>query len=110
MAAADLGLTGLVGTGAADARSLVERLGDSVRFYKIGLELLVAPFKGGTLVPAPDLLLAGLLTGPTGALILSGTWPAGIPSGFEASFQHWITDPAGPQGLAASNGLVVLVP
>lgn len=76
----------------------------------IGLELLVAPFKGGTLVPAPDLLLAGLLTGPTGALILSGTWPAGIPSGFEASFQHWVTDPAGPQGLAASNGLVVLVP
>jgi orotidine-5'-phosphate decarboxylase len=39
---------------AADARKLVERLGDSVQFYKIGLEL----FMGGEYFPLLDWLVA----------------------------------------------------
>jgi len=70
----------------------------------VGLSALQAPFKGGLLVPYPDLLVA-LDSGPAGALELASTWPAGVPSGFAAWFQWWIQDPAGPAGFAASAGL-----
>jgi hypothetical protein len=71
----------------------------------IGFSELGLPFKGGTLVPSPDVILQGLPTGPAGTLALTSNWPPGIPSGFTLYFQHWILDPAGPQNLAASNGL-----
>ena len=71
----------------------------------IGLSAILAPFKGGTLVPAPDVLVPGLTTDASGALHLAGTWPAGLPSGFTTVLQEWIADPAAAQGFAASNGL-----
>lgn len=71
----------------------------------IGLSNLSAPFKGGVLVPNPLLLIGGLLTDAAGTLELSGTWPSGAPAGFTTYYQHWIIDPIGPVGLAASNGL-----
>jgi hypothetical protein len=76
----------------------------------IGFTQLDAPFKGGTLVPTPSLILSGLTTSGAGALALSATWPAGIPPGFSTVFQYWIHDPAGPAGFAASNGLEAVVP
>ena len=75
-----------------------------------GLSLLDAPFKGGTLVPNPDLVLAGFATDGTGALSLATTWPAGVPGGTSIWFQQWIVDPAGPKGAAASNGVQALAP
>jgi hypothetical protein len=71
----------------------------------IGLSSLNAPFKGGVMVPHPHVLIAGLPTGPAGSVVLSATWPLGVPSGFSTWYQHWITDAAGPVGLAASNAL-----
>ncbi len=76
----------------------------------VGLSTLGVPFKGGTLVPALDLLVSGLTTDAAGALEILSTWPVGVPSGTDFAFQHWIVDPTGPQGLAASNGVGATVP
>ncbi len=76
----------------------------------VGLSQLDAPFKGGTLVPAPFLLVVGLAADGGGALGLPFLWPAGVPSGVALYFQHWIADPAGPLGFAASNGLQAITP
>lgn len=70
-----------------------------------GFSVLNAPFKGGVLVPNPFAILAGLPVSASGDLALAFSWPAGVPSGFTILFQHWITDPAGPVGFAASNGV-----
>ena len=71
----------------------------------LGLSQLNAPFKGGTLVPTPDVIVSNLPTGPLGTFALTAPWPAGLPSGFSLYFQYWLPDPAGPQNAAASNGL-----
>lgn len=76
----------------------------------IGVSALNAPFKGGTLVPFPNLLIFGLPTGPAGVLVLAGTWPGGLPSNFGIYFQNWIVDPAGPSGLSATNAVEAVTP
>lgn len=76
----------------------------------VGLAQLALPFKGGTLVPSPDLLLAGLVVDGAGALSLETTWPAGLPPGTSLHLQAWITDPAGPHGLAASGAVRATAP
>jgi uncharacterized Zn-binding protein involved in type VI secretion len=75
-----------------------------------GLSWLAAPFKGGTLIPQPDLVLLGLPLGAHGQLTLTGTWPAGIPSGTLLAVQYWLPDVHGPAGFGASNGVLFLVP
>jgi hypothetical protein len=90
---------GLTGAAALAPTTLV--LGDA-------LEL--APFKGGLLVPQPDLLLSGLFTDASGSLVLAGAWPTGLPPHSELYLQCWLVDPAGPAGLAASNGLLAVTP
>ena len=69
-----------------------------------GLSALQAPFKGGTLVPAPDVLLP-LATDAAGALGLPFTWPQGVPAGIELYVQFWVQDASASHGLAASNAL-----
>jgi hypothetical protein len=71
----------------------------------IGLTELQVPFKGGVLVPNPDVILFGLPIDGAGNSLLGFTWPAGIPSQLSFWVQHWIADPAAVKGLAASNGL-----
>lgn len=75
----------------------------------IGLSAVHVPFKGGVLVPQPDLLIGGLVTSPQGTLDLSATWPT-LPSGTSLYFQDWIVDASAPAGLAASNAVRALVP
>jgi|GEM_PF-1335877 len=76
----------------------------------IGFSSIDAPFKGGTLVPSPDVAFAGLLTDLFGTLELQGTWPAGVPSGLSVYVQAWTGDAAGPHGFTASNALVGTTP
>jgi len=45
-----------------------------------------------------------------GNLALSSTWPSGLPSGVALYQQYWISDPAGPFGLSASNGVSITTP
>jgi len=75
----------------------------------LGLSELYAPFKGGTLVPNPDVLLPGFAVEPDGGLVLSGHWPAGAGN-LLISVQWWILDAGGPKGFAASNGVNGLAP
>ncbi|HEX5009793.1 MAG TPA: integrin alpha [Planctomycetota bacterium] len=70
----------------------------------IGLQALAAPFKGGVMVPDPDLLLTGLVSSAS-KLELAVHQPAGIPPGTQLYLQMWLVDAAGPKGLAASNAL-----
>jgi chitin-binding protein len=90
--------------------TLTNALENAATTLIVGLSELNAAFKGGVLVPEPDILLLGLSTDATGALLLSATWPPGIPSGSTLFFQHWITDAAGPLGLAASNAVSATAP
>jgi FG-GAP repeat len=69
----------------------------------VGVTYLGAPFKGGTLVPQPLLLVPGVLNG-FGRGTISATWPSGLgPVLFWA--QGWIVDSDAAHGLSATNGL-----
>ncbi len=76
----------------------------------VGFSAANAPFKGGILVPSPDLVFSGIPTGAAGAFELTSSWPAGVPSGFEIFLQVWLADGAGTLGFAASNGLQITTP
>jgi hypothetical protein len=101
--------TGSLVGGTTATLTLSNALPNTTATLVIGLAQLNAPFKGGLLVPSPDVLVFGLPTGPAGTLALSATWPA-LPSGLTIVFQHWIADPAGPVGFSASNGLQSVTP
>jgi len=75
-----------------------------------GLGQLDAPFKGGTMVPDPLLLVAGLATDGSGTLSFPFVMPAGVPSGTDLTLQLWIADATGPKGFTATNGLVGTTP
>ncbi len=76
----------------------------------IGLSALNAPFKGGTMVPNPDFLVFGIPTDAAGSQTLAAAWPAGLPGNLSLYYQIWITDPAGPFGFSATNGLRGVTP
>jgi hypothetical protein len=76
----------------------------------MGLSEISLPFKGGTLVPAPDVLVVGLSTSGFGTLELAGTMPDFLPSGLTLVLQGWVVDPAGPQGFSATDGIKATVP
>ena len=84
-------------------------LAQSTSFWILGFGQLDQPFKGGVLVPTPDLVLVLPTLGTPGApasLSLAGEVPEGIPHGTQVFVQCWVADGAGPAGFAASNGLV----
>jgi len=72
--------------------------------FFVGLSAVNLPFKGGTLVPAPNIVLT-IPTDATGFYSIATTWPAGIPSGFMIWFQVWIADAAGVKGFASTNAI-----
>ena len=76
----------------------------------VGLSAVHLPLLGGTLVPSPDLVFAGLPTGPGGTIELAAPLPAAITPGLSFYLQYWIVDAAGPFGVAASNGLKASAP
>jgi hypothetical protein len=81
----------------------------SAGWLVLGLDRINAPFKGGVMVPAPELLLP-FVTDALGAHEISWTWPAGLPSGIKLWMQHWIADAGAPAGFAGGNGLLVDLP
>ncbi|MGQ0553499.1 MAG: hypothetical protein ACT4PU_09805 [Planctomycetota bacterium] len=114
------GLAGDLGTPVLAAQG--ELKGDSTvqlaiaRAAPLSLATLLAgfssanvPFKGGVLVPMPDLRLPLALNG-SGKLLLEATWPPGVPAGLQIYFQAWIADPSGPVGFTATNALKATTP
>ncbi|HZN38138.1 MAG TPA: hypothetical protein VFD82_05000 [Planctomycetota bacterium] len=76
---------------------------NSLAVLALGFSTLNVPLFGGTLVPSPDALLL-LLTDGIGTASYTLPWPGSLP-GFQMWTQAWILDPAGPQGMTASNGV-----
>lgn len=74
-------------------------------FWVMGTSAINAPFKGGVLVPSPDLILGPFTTSFGGLLAITGTFPAGVPSAFSFFSQFWIKDAAAFAGFAATNGV-----
>jgi len=69
-----------------------------------GFSRVLSPLFGGTLVPAP-LIILPMASDTAGEASLSFIWPTGLPPGFALYSQAWFADVTGPQGLTASNGL-----
>ncbi|HZM00999.1 MAG TPA: hypothetical protein VFD43_12195 [Planctomycetota bacterium] len=67
------------------------------------------PFKGGLLVPLPQLMI-WITVSATGDAFVSGRWPAHVPSGFELWAQVWMLDDGGPQGFSATNAVHAIAP
>lgn len=71
--------------------------------FVLGTGVLNAPFMGGTFVPTPDVVVAGLPLDGAGSLAIPGVWPIGVPAGIDIVIQFWIPDAGLPLGFAASN-------
>ncbi|HZL99166.1 MAG TPA: hypothetical protein VFD43_02845, partial [Planctomycetota bacterium] len=75
----------------------------------LGVAQAGLPFKGGVMVPAPDLILP-LLTDADGAWSIGFPWLHGVPHGFSFHAQAWIADAGAPAGFAATPGLRATTP
>ncbi len=107
------GLPVLTGSGTAAAGepvtvSLLDAAPTAPTVLVVGLATADQGFKGGILVPVPDVVLPGYVTSFDGRLVLAVHWPAGVAPGQSVVTQAWIVDVGGPQGYAASNGLAVV--
>jgi V8-like Glu-specific endopeptidase len=74
-----------------------------------GFSTLYANFKGGVLVPSPDVVVPGL-PAPNGTAVFGFTFPAAIPSGSQIVFQFWTADVQAAQGFSATNAQQLNVP
>ena len=109
------GLPSLVGEGAlvdggSVALTLTHGKPGGSAWLVLGFSRLAAPFKGGVLVPSPDLVFGGLPIDGAGSLPLAFPWPPGAPSGLVVFAQEWFADAGGPVGFAASNAVSASVP
>lgn len=102
-AAAELLGAGTLEGGSQNVVALTGSVTSTLAWLVAGTTEANLPFKGGTLVPAPQVLMP-FAVGPTGVLGLPFTWPATLP-GESISLQFWIHDAGASQGLSASNAL-----
>ena len=102
-------MTGSFATGTPFSFALHGAVPGVFAYHVIGISQLNAPFKGGTMVPAPLLLSGPFLVSAQGELLLAGNWPA-APSGLALVLQFWFADAAGPKGFAASSGVEIVLP
>ena len=83
---------------------------DAVAYPILGYKRSDMPLLGGTLIPTPDVFAAPRLTDGNGDIAIGGTWTLPPLSGLYVYVQFWVTDPSGPVGFSASNGLLVRIP
>lgn len=76
----------------------------------LGLSTLEMPFKGGTMIPTPDLLIGLGNADDEGRLDVPAYWPADVPPCIPLVLQYWMSDPTGPEGMTASNALLLISP
>ncbi|MBM3985395.1 MAG: VCBS repeat-containing protein, partial [Planctomycetes bacterium] len=76
---------------------------DAPAWIVLGLSAVNAPFKGGTLVPDPQVAYGPLLTNAGGGLVLSSTMSTDLPPGTTIVMQAWFADASGPEGATASS-------
>ena len=78
-------------------------------FLFLGITELLAPFKGGVLVPNPVMVVPQTSDG-FGFKSFGGTWPPGVPAGSTLYAQWWVMDPNAIQDLSATAGAKGVVP
>jgi hypothetical protein len=101
---------GVLAPGSAGELSLLDAAPNAPATLVVGLGELAVPFKGGTMMPVP-LVLLPLATDAAGEVQLPwASWPAGVPSGTQFLVQVWVTDSGGPKGYAASQALKATTP
>lgn len=105
----------LLGTGNLTPWSLVTfAIGGAAPFSQyrmvIGITIINQTFKGGVMVPNPDLIVGPFGTDFFGGNTLAGLWPVGIPPGVSLYIQAWISDATGPLGFTATNALQATTP
>jgi hypothetical protein len=61
------------------------------------------------MVPMPNLLSGPWPTTSSGTLLIAGSWPMGVPPGFQIAAQFWFPSSA-VAGFAASSGVLVTMP
>lgn len=71
----------------------------------VGLTRIDMPFRGGVLVPAPDVVLSGLNSDSEGTLEVLFSMPLGVPAGTDIYLQGWAVEALSPTGLVSTNGL-----
>jgi hypothetical protein len=96
--------SGPLAFGFNDQLSLFQAHPSSTAILVVGLSQLGAPFKGGTLVPAPQVLWVQP-TNAVGVVHLAFFMPASTPPDVSLFFQYWIADPTAAAGWSASNAL-----
>lgn len=108
--AAELAGSGALVGGGTVSWSLTGGLPGAPTYIVIGLSQLGAPFKGGVLEPAPDIVLGSVPQDGAGELALAFGWPVGVPGGVDVLSQFWFVDAGGPVGFAASNAIRATTP
>ena len=104
--------TGSLAPGTPVGVTLAGALPGTTAWFVMGATRIDLPLKGGVLVPDPNPpgFFVPVPTDGTGGVVLSSTWPAGIPSGSSVFIHWWIVDGAAPKGLSASNAIEGSVP
>ncbi|HEU4419480.1 MAG TPA: hypothetical protein VFT55_11120, partial [Planctomycetota bacterium] len=82
----------------------IEGTPHTIAVLVLGLQRVDAAVFGGVLVPAPDVLVV-LVTDALGAATAALPLPPAVAAGLDVFGQAWLLDPAGPQGLLATNAL-----
>jgi len=77
-------------------------------FLFVGFGVGNSPFLGGFMVPE-FIAVAPFPTDTAGSATLAGHWPPELVSVI-VYLQVWITDPTGPHGASATNGLAAAAP
>lgn len=97
----------------ADGTQLVLELDDaaasSPTWLFAGVTSINAAFKGGIMVPAPQVFVP-MATDGAGHISLVSSTPAGLPQGTNLFTQFWVQDAGGPKGYAASNAQQGITP
>ncbi|MCB9897012.1 MAG: hypothetical protein H6825_03295 [Planctomycetes bacterium] len=101
---------GTVQGGSLTRLELTNALPNTTTALVIGVSELSAPFKGGVMVPHPDVVLLGLPVDASGELTISFPFPTGTPAGVPVWFQEWPSDPGAVYGFSASNAVKATTP
>jgi hypothetical protein len=79
-------------------------------WFVVGLSRIDQPFKGGVLVPSPDIILGPVVSDGFGSVTLTGIWPDGVPIGTEVVIQSWVSGHLAVDPFEDSQGLVAVTP
>jgi len=95
--------TGPVTSGSSNEIGLFDALDDATSVMVFGLAPLLAPFKGGTMVPLPQFLISFEANGEGTVHLPFVLSP--IPPGVNIYLQFWVHDSGAVGGFSSSNGL-----